>query len=290
MAGAARYRPLRGPARALQQLLAIFVLVTLASLVADSIELGLLTRLLHEGSSGLTAEAATADGRQALVDLLQAAVYVATAIPFLVWFHRAYANLPALGMAPLEVGAGWAIGGWFVPLLNLVRPKEIMNDIWRGSDPDRASRLDGFWRVGPVSGLVHLWWTLVLLSWLVDRIVFAVIRIGPQTVASLRTSTMVSLTADVLDVALGLVALELVRRTSRRQQARADRLAAGELDVLVLFWDPLEPQPHDPDVKALLRIAVLWDIAVACNRTSADFVISSPLMAGSLPRRQPGAA
>jgi len=227
MANAARYRPLRGPARALQQLLAIFVLVTLASLVADSIELGLLTRLLHEGSSGLTAEAATADGRQALVDLLQAGVYVATAIPFLVWFHRAYANLPALGMAPLEVGAGWAIGGWFVPLLNLVRPKEIMNDIWRGSDPNRASRLDGFWRVGPVSGLVHLWWTLVLLSWLVDRIVFAVIRIGPQTVASLRTSTMVSLTADVLDVALGLVALELVRRTTRRQQARADRLAVA---------------------------------------------------------------
>jgi methylglyoxal synthase len=60
--------------------------------------------------------------------------------------------------------------------------------------------------------------------------------------------------------------------------------------VLVFFWGPLEPQPHYPDVKALLRIAVLWDIAVACNRTSADFVISSPLMSGGLQRRQPGAA
>ncbi len=55
-------------------------------------------------------------------------------------------------------------------------------------------------------------------------------------------------------------------------------------------WDPLEPQPHDPDVKALLRIAVLWDIAVARNRTSADFMISSPLMGSSHQRRQPGAA
>ena len=64
-------------------------------------------------------------------------------------------------------------------------------------------------------------------------------------------------------------------------------IADGEIDFLVFFWDPLEPQPHDPDVKALLRIAVVWNIPIACNRASADFMISSPLMTSDYVRQMP---
>ena len=65
------------------------------------------------------------------------------------------------------------------------------------------------------------------------------------------------------------------------------RMSDGGIDVLLFFWDPLEPQPHDPDIRALLRIAVVWNIPVACNRASADFILSSPLLGGIYQRRVP---
>ena len=70
-------------------------------------------------------------------------------------------------------------------------------------------------------------------------------------------------------------------------QQIGSRIAEGCINFLIFFWDPLEPLPHDPDIKALLRLAVVWNIPVACNRTSADFIITSPLMASRYMRLLP---
>ena len=64
-------------------------------------------------------------------------------------------------------------------------------------------------------------------------------------------------------------------------------IAEGKIDILIFFWDPFEPMPHDPDIKALLRVAAVWNIPIACSVSSANFLVSSPLFAGEYQREIP---
>jgi len=94
-------------------------------------------------------------------------------------------------------------------------------------------------------------------------------------------------TGNLLQTELDLPVMRVQSGPLGGDQQIGAKISEGEIDVLIFFWDPLEPHPHDPDVKALLRIAVVWNIPIACNRASADFLISSSLMPGEYQRLVP---
>jgi methylglyoxal synthase len=94
-------------------------------------------------------------------------------------------------------------------------------------------------------------------------------------------------TGEILEGELSFKITRLQSGPLGGDQQIGAKIVDGAIDFLIFFWDPLEPMPHDPDVKALLRMAVVWNIPIACNRSTADFMISSPLMQNEYTRLVP---
>ncbi|MDQ3720152.1 MAG: DUF4328 domain-containing protein [Actinomycetota bacterium] len=134
-----------GRARATRILLFALAGMSALAAVSDALAIEVLGRL-KAGEDVPDAQLAFNDAHQAVVGGIQAIVGLALIVVFLMWFFRAYRNLPRLGVRTLRHKPGWAVGGWLVPILNLWRPKEIANDIWRGSDPHLPAQAGRAWQ------------------------------------------------------------------------------------------------------------------------------------------------
>lgn len=94
-------------------------------------------------------------------------------------------------------------------------------------------------------------------------------------------------TGGLAEQVLGMPVKKLLSGPLGGDQQIGALIVEGKVDFLIFFWDPLAAQPHDPDVKALLRMAVVWNVPVACDRATADFIVSSPLLHGEYERLVP---
>jgi hypothetical protein len=216
-----QYRPLGTLARVVIVLLSVYFVVTAIGLVSDWLELELANRLVEDQAAVTPAEMEASDARQGLIGILQVLIYVATGIMFIIWFRRAYRNLEAWGTEGLRFEAGWTVGGWLVPVLNLVRPKQIMNDLWRATDPELPVQPGVAWKQVRVPLMVHAWWLLFLLS-LAVGIVASNFR-EASTLQQIRGASVVTLLSDVLILPAAVLACLVVNQITQRQRGHADK-------------------------------------------------------------------
>ncbi|MET0479633.1 MAG: protein kinase [Actinomycetota bacterium] len=222
------YLPLRRAARRARAALWLSIVLALASAAANLGD----TRIARQ----LAGDGASSGDLYLWVGLVQAAWFLVTAGLWLGWFRRAYLNLPALGARRLRYRPWWAVGAWLLPVFSLFRPKQLLNDIWRASDPDLPPDQADAWRKRPVAELLGWWWLAFLASVLVRSITTEAVHSAadlmllgllPERLDRFQASAGMQIAADLLTVVCGLLALRVVGRTTTRQHDRATRLAAS---------------------------------------------------------------
>ena len=136
------------------------------------------------------------------------------------WIHQASKNLVALGVHDQRFSPGWAVGWWFVPVMFLFRPYQVMKEIWRGSYPDIGIGDQAAWRNVPVSSLLGWWWAAWLLSGWVGSAGFQ----GGETVSSLITADWLLVVSDVISIMASILVFVLVRQITSNQEKRHNSL------------------------------------------------------------------
>jgi hypothetical protein len=205
---------------------AAVAVLSVAAVVSDVMELRLLDRLIA-GEQVSDAELTSDDNRQRVIGLLQFVGYFSAAVVFIRWLHRAYHNVDAVAPQERRYGHGWAIGAWFVPILALWRPKQIVNDVWRAGGTD-----------GP-GALLWFWWAAFLLSSWAGNIAVGS-YVSDETLEDLREGTVAYIISDGIDIVGAILALLVVRAATDRLDGRAAATSAPPPDPTVDGWEAPE--------------------------------------------------
>jgi hypothetical protein len=162
-----------------------------------------------------------------LVAVVQLVTVLVGGILFLAWFQRAYGNLPALGVAEPRYKRGWAIGAWFIPIVNLVLPKQMANDLWRAGDPTMQPGDPG-WQERPVAPLLHWWWALYLVGGAVSAVAGNMIG-DATTLDAMNAGIRLDAAAQALWIAAAFAGTRVIALSTERQEVRAGGLRAAGL-------------------------------------------------------------
>lgn len=220
---ATAYRPARTRSRLAASLLGLWVLSAVLLFAAELDRLTLANHLLN--FDFVTPDVVRAsDSFVATTVVLEFVVYILSGIVFLMWLHRIVANNRALGAKQLVYTAGWAVGWWFVPFANLVRPVQAVDEAWRAADPAVADSTRDSRRRSGSRGLIAGWWTFWILG-----LVTSIGAISPNnvTLSSLHDNTVVALVSLVLRIIACLLAIVIVIALTARQQRKAEGLQAS---------------------------------------------------------------
>jgi uncharacterized protein DUF4328 len=172
------------------------------------------------------------------VALFQFLCLVGTAIAFCVWMYKAHANLRVLNVRELRYKSGWAAGAWFVPFLNLVRPCQIAQEIWRASDPSAPRRDARWWQSAPASALIGFWWAAWILGNVLGQIGFRLsmsLREGDWRMA--RNLAGMDLADHVVSIGCAVMAIFVIRNIQSRQKQKLQNLNSDSSDDWDAAWD-----------------------------------------------------